>query len=179
MANPMDTQTNTCRSMEAKLPALLADLLLDPAAVPAPAQQHMDTCPACRSLVDRELASHQHTLQLLDSWDAPELSPYFHSRMYALLREEQQRPRANLLERMRSWLLLSNLHMKPMAGAAALGLLLAIGGGAYLDLTQNQPAPLPQASATIRDLQSLDENAQVFQQMNQLDAGDNDNGHSL
>ncbi len=179
MANPMDTQTNTCRSIEAKLPALLPDLLLDPAAVPAPARQHLDTCPACRTLVDRELAAHQSTFQLLDSWDAPELTPYFHSRMSALLREEQQRSRPNLVERMRSWFLLTNLNMKPMAGAAALGLLLAIGGGAYLDLTQNQPAPLPQASATIRDLQSLDENAQVFQQMNQLDAGDNDSGNSL
>lgn len=179
MANPMATQSNTCRSIEAKLPALLPDLILDPAAVPAPAQQHLATCPACRTLVDRELTAHQATLQLLDSWDAPELSPYFASRMSALLREEQQRPPANLVERMRSWLLLSNLHMKSMAGAAALGLLLAIGGGAYIDLTQNQPAPVPQASATIRDLQSLDENAQVFQQMNQLDAGDKDSGNSL
>jgi hypothetical protein len=70
--------------------------------------------------------------------------------------------------------------MKPMAGAAALGLLLAIGGGAYVDLIQNQPVPaVPQASATVRDLQSLDDNAQVFQQMNSLDAGDNDGGNSL
>jgi len=174
----MDTRTNTCRSIEAKLPALLPDLLLDPAAVPAPARQHLDTCPACRTLVERELAPHRSTLQLLDSWDAPEVSPYFHSRMSALLREEQQRPRASLVERMRSWLLLTNLHMKPMAGAAALGLLLAIGGGAYIDLTQ-QPAPAPQASATVRDLQSLDENAQVFQQMTSLDAGDNDSGNNL
>ncbi len=175
----MDSQTNTCRLIEAKLPALLPDLLLDPAAVPASARQHLDTCPACRTLVDQELVAHRSTSQLLDSWQAPELSPYFHSRMSALLREEQQRPRANLVERMHNWFLLSNLHMKPMAGAAALGLLLAIGGGAYLDLTQDQPAPVPQASAIVRDLQSLDENAQVFQQMNQLDAADNDGGNSL
>jgi hypothetical protein len=134
----------------------------------------MESCPSCRAVVDRELASHRATMALLEHWDAPEVSPYFASRMTALLREEQQRPRAGLVERMRSWLLLTNLHMKPMAGAAALGLLLAIGGGAYIDLTQNQPAP--QASATVRDLQSLDDNAQVFQQMNSLDAGDSDSG---
>jgi hypothetical protein len=118
-------------------------------------------------------------MRLLEDWSAPEVTPYFESRMAALLREEQQRPRAGVIERVRSWMLLTNLHMKPMAGVAALGLLLAIGGGAYVDLTQSQPAPVPQASATVRDLQSLDDNAQIFQQMNSLDAGDSDSGNSL
>lgn len=169
-----------CRTIEAKLPALLPDLLLDPAAVPASTRQHVDGCAACRATIDRELAAHRSTIELLDHWGAPELSPYFSSRMTALLREEQARPRAGMWERLRSWVLLSNLHMKPMAGAAALGVLLAIGGGAYLDLNQSQPTPpIPQASATVRDLQSLDENAQVFQQMSSLDAGDGDSGSSL
>jgi hypothetical protein len=163
----------------AKLPELLPDLLLDPAAVPLAARQHVEACTECRAAVDRELGAHGETMQLLDTWEAPEVSPYFHSRMTALLREEQAKPRtgfAGLKERMHSWLLLSNFSMKPMAGAAALGLLLALGGGAYLDLNQSHVAPVPQASATIRDLQSLDENAQVFQQMSSLDAGDNDAG---
>jgi predicted anti-sigma-YlaC factor YlaD len=176
----MKNGIKACKAMEAKLPALLPDLLLDPAAVPASVEQHMAGCEECRTVVDLELAAHRATFELLDSWEAPEMSPYFGSRMSALLREEQQSPRAGVVERVRSWLLLSNLHMKPMAGAAALGLLLAIGGGAYLDLSQSQPAaPVPQASATVRDLQSLDDNAQVFQQMSSLDAGDNDGGNSL
>jgi len=176
----MNKELTACKTIEAKLPTLLPDLLLDPAAVPASVQQHMAGCQGCRAVVDRELAAHRATFELLESWQAPEISPYFGSRMSALLREEQQSPRASLVERLRAWLLLSNLHMKPMAGAAALGLLLAIGGGAYVDLIQNQPVPaVPQASATVRDLQSLDDNAQVFQQMNSLDAGDNDGGNSL
>jgi predicted anti-sigma-YlaC factor YlaD len=170
-----------CKAIEAKLPTLLPDLLLDPAAVPASVQQHMASCKECRTVVDQELAAHRATFELLESWAAPEVSPYFGSRMSALLREAQQSPRTSLVERLRSWMLLSNLHIKPMAGAAALGLLLAIGGGAYVDLTQNQPtpAPVPQASATVRDLQSLNDNAQVFQQMSSLDSGDNDGGNSL
>ncbi len=179
----MDTRMKTCRTIEANLPALLPDLLLDPASVAGSTQQHLQACAGCRAVVDRELRAHRSTIELLGDWAAPEVSPYFHSRMTALLREEQARPRASLLERMRSWLLLTNLHMKPVAGVAALGVLLAIGGGAYLDLSQNQPAPAPQASAIVRDLQSLDENAQVFQQMSTLDAGDDagsgDAGSSL
>jgi hypothetical protein len=182
MASQSDRQYD-CRTMMAQLPELLPDLVLDPAAVPFAATRHLEDCSGCRAAVDRELGAHVETMQLLDQWKAPEVSPYFHSRMTALLREEQARPRtgwASWRERAQSWFLLSNLHVKPAAGVAALGLLLAIGGGAYLDLNQNQMgqnqmgqvAPAPQASATVRDLQSLDENAQVFQQMNSLDAGD-------
>jgi hypothetical protein len=177
--NSQTKMTRDCRSIEATLPELLADLLLDPAAVPASATEHMAGCADCQALIGHEMEAHQATMRLLDGWQAPAVSPYFDSRMTALLREEQGRRRSTLVERMRSWVLLSNLHMKPLAGAAALGVLLAIGGGTYLDLTQNQPAPVPQASATVRDLQSLDENAQVFQQMSSLDSGDNDSGNSL
>ena len=190
----MNTQTKEvttmdCRTMKTNLPTLLPDLLLDPAAVPAAARQHIDTCAECRQTIDRELGGHTATLHLLDHWQAPPVSPYFHSRMGALLREEQARPPAGIFARMRSWLLLTDLHMKPVAGAAALGVLLAVGGGAYLDLShsinqQGQQAyvtPAPQASATVRDLQSLDENAQVFQEMSSLDSNDDDssNGSSL
>ena len=179
MMNTLTAQIGLCKEVAAKLPSLLPNLLLDPAAVPDAARLHMGACPTCRAMVDRELEGHRATMQLLEHWDAPEVSPYFSSRMTALLREEQQRPPAGVLERLRCWLLVSNLNVKPMAGAAALGVLLAIGGGAYLDLTQNQPAPVPQASATVRDLQSLDDNAQIFQQMSSLDAGDGDSGNSL
>ncbi len=172
----MKNKAMDCRTLEAKLPTLLPDMLLDPEAVPRAEQQHVADCAACQQVVARELDGHQATLSLLDTWEAPEVSPYFAARMGALLREEQQRPRTGWLDRARSWLLLTNLQMKPVAGAAALGLLLAIGGGTWLDLSQRAVAPAPQASATVRDLQSLDENAQVFQQMNSLDAADGDGG---
>ncbi len=164
--------TMDCKALQAKLPALLPDLLLDPTAVPAAATRHLGECAPCRTLVDREQTAHAATLHLLDGWQAPEVSPYFAPRMAALLREEQANPRGGLLARARTWFMLTDLQMKPMVSAAALGLLLAVGGGAYLDLSQQAPAPAPASSATVRDLQSLDENAQVFQQMNSLDAGD-------
>ncbi|WP_124847404.1 hypothetical protein [Acidipila sp. EB88] len=159
-----------CPSVVAAMP----DLLFDPAAVPAPVRAHLDTCVSCSA----ELGSLQQTMQLLDTWEAPEPSPYWNARMGALLREEQARPArgwAGFRERFVTRLLLSNRALRPAAGVAALGLVLAVGGGTWLDLasqTSNRPAQGVQASNTVRDLQSLNENAQVFQQLSALDEPD-------
>ena len=59
-----------------------------------------------------------------------------------------------------------------------MALIVAVGGGTYAGFGGfSKPAPVQTtASPVIKDLQSLDENAQVFQQLNsmdQQDAGDN------
>ena len=159
---PMKTETMNCR----KTKALLPDLLFETAPATAPVQAHLDSCADCSA----ELKSMQQTMAILDDWHAPEPSAYFNARMEAKLREEQRHAPHSLLARLRDWMLLSNLHMKPLAGGA-LALAIVIGGGTYFETTQTA-APQPQASATVRDLQSLDENAQVFQQMNTLDQTD-------
>ena len=48
-------------------------------------QQHLNGCAACSA----ELASMKQTMSLLDEWKAPEPSPFFDTRMQALLREEK------------------------------------------------------------------------------------------
>jgi hypothetical protein len=56
---------------------------------------------------------------------------------------------------------------------AALGLLLAVCGATWVNLEMQQPASSPiQASNTVRDLQSLNQNAQVFQELSSLDGPD-------
>lgn len=151
--------------------AIMPDLLFDPGTVPAEAKAHVEACAACRE----ELQSLQHTMTLLDTWEAPEPSPFWTARMGAMLREEQARPArgwAGFKEQIRTRLWLSNHSLKPVAGVAALSLILAIGGGTWLDVA-NQPIATPsQASNTVRDLQSLNENAQVFQQLSALDSPD-------
>ncbi len=158
-----------CKAAEIAMP----DLLLDPAAAPAAARAHVDSCAACQG----ELASMQETMQLLGSWEAPEPSPFWTVRMGALLREEQAQPRrgwAGMVERLRTQLWVANRSLKPALGAAALGLALAVGGGTWFNLSSPTPAAAPtQASNTVRDLQSLDENAQVFQQLSALDGPEN------
>lgn len=157
-----------CRNVKAKLP----DLLLDPESVSAEVRSHVDGCAEC----NRELREVRAAMAALDGWEAPGVSPYFDSRMAAMLREEQQAHPASLLERMRSRLLFGeSMHLRPLA-AAALALLIAAGGGLYAGFESHPAQPVQSSSPVIRDLQSLDENAQVFQQLNamdQQDTGDN------
>ena len=73
-------QTNTnCKMVN----ETLADLLLDSHAVTAQVQAHVAECDDCQS----ELAKLQATMQLLDTWEAPEPSPYFLTRLGARMRE--------------------------------------------------------------------------------------------
>ena len=154
-----------CKAFAGAMP----DLLFDPARASAAAQAHLAACLACQ----RELSQLQRTMQALEGWHTPEPSPFWNARMGARLREEQAAPArgwSGFSEKLRTRLWLSNHKLNP-AGVAAFGLLLAIGGGTWLNLA-TQPAPSAQASNTVRDLQSLNENAQVFQELSALDAPD-------
>lgn len=166
-----------CRKVKANLP----DLLLAPKSVSAEVRAHVDGCADCA----KELKELEATMALMDAWSAPEVSPYFDTRMAGLLREAQETPPAGWLERMRARFLFGNhMAMRPLA-AAALALIVAVGGGTYAGFVGfQQKPPQVQASPVIKDLQSLDDNAQVFQQLNsmdqQQDASDNGGaGNSL
>ena len=109
---------------------------------------------------------------LLDEWQAPELSPWFDGRMMARFREEQQRAPESWFSRVRDRFLFGNtVSMKPVL-AGAMALLLVAGGGGYLQLQHSQRAMPVQASATVQDLQLLDNNDQAIQGMDQLLDGD-------
>jgi anti-sigma factor RsiW len=151
-----------CRNIKSKMP----DLLLDPKSVPEDVRAHVAGCAECA----QELRELQATMAAMDAWAAPEVTPYFDGRMAALLREEQQNPPAGWLERLRTRLMFGEkLSLRPVA-AAALARVVAVGGGMYGVLTDHAaPTPAQQQSQVIRDLQSLDENAQVFQQLNSMD----------
>ena len=120
-----------------------------------------------------ELTEMEATFKLLDQWQAPEPSAFFDAKLYARLRVEQATAPASFFERAKAWLLYSsNLHMRQLA-AGALATVLAVGGGTFA-LLDHQAVPPAQTSATVRDLQSYDGNAQLFQQLSALD-GDEDN----
>jgi len=159
-----------------KVKANLADLLLDPESVSVDVRDHLKECAACH----QELQSLQATMSLMDEWHAPEPSSYFDSKLAVRLREEQRAEPAGVLERMRARILFgSNVHLRPIA-AGALALLIIIGGGTYADLMTSSHSGTPaKISATVQDLQSIDDNAQVFQQLNSLDQDDqSDSGSS-
>jgi hypothetical protein len=148
----------------------LAASVFESRPLPDEARKHIAECGACAA----ELAGMESTWKLLDEWQAPEPSTFFDAKLYARLRAEQTTAPASFFERAKAWLLYSsNLQMRQLA-AGALATVLVIGGGTFA-LLDHQPAPVAQTSATVRDLQSYDGNAQLFQQLNALD-GDEDSG---
>ena len=136
----MDTMTNNCTGMNEKR----ADLLFDPASqVPAKVQAHVAECDNCKA----ELAELKTTMALLGEWKAPEASPYFMTRFEARMREEREAGAYRLAgapryARMRAGFAYGPVgHMRPL-GAMALTVMLLIGGGTYLGVTDwNHPVP--------------------------------------
>ncbi len=75
-----------CKTCKAALP----NLLLEPAAPGnAAARAHIAACAVCA----QQFASLQATLTLLDTWQAPAVSPYFDQKLAVRLRELQSAPR--------------------------------------------------------------------------------------
>jgi hypothetical protein len=168
---PKERVKNNCTGMESRL----ADLLLDPDAAPAKVQAHVDHCGRCRG----ELAELRATMALLDTWEGPEPSPYFLSRLDARMREEREAAPADWpaswVARLRARLTYGPaMHVRPLA-AMALTVVLLLGGGTYLGITDwDQPAAPPEA-AVVHDLQTLDNNAQLLDQLEAMSSS-NENG---
>ena len=169
----MDKSKMNCTGMDEKL----ADMLFDPKAAPAKVQTHVAECEHCQA----ELAELKATMAMLDSWEAPEPSPYFLSKLDARMREEREAAPAGWfagrIARMRAVFAYgSGNHTRPLA-AMALTLLLFIGGGAYLSVADlNHPAQPTSTTdtAVVHDLQMLDNNAQLLDQLESI--SDNNGG---
>ncbi len=148
----------------------LAGVLLDPGPASAKVQAHVAQCERCQG----ELEELKATMQMLDAWKAPAPSPYFLTRLGARMREEREAPAAGWLAgtiaRLRATLAYGpGLHARPLA-AVALTVMLLVGGGTYLSVTDimQPPQPAAQNAAVVHDLQTLDSNAQVLDQMEAL-----------
>jgi anti-sigma factor RsiW len=156
----MKRMKNNCDGMEAKL----ANLLLDPAAAPAEVEEHVAGCEHCR----REFDELRATMSLLDTWKGPEPSQYFMTRMQARLKEERAAEPAGWFARLRSGFVYGPAtHVRPLA-AMALTVMLLVGGGAYLGITDwDHPQAAP-AQAVVQDLQTMSSNAQLLDQLEDI-----------
>jgi hypothetical protein len=165
----METMKKSCSGMETKL----AEMLLDPERVPAKVLAHVDECAGCRE----ELAELRATMELMDGWEAPEPSPYFLTRLDARMREERATAPASWLERLRARISYGpSMHVRPLA-AMALTIVLLVGGGAYLDVTNWDPsATPPPQTAVVHDLQTMDSNAQLLDQLETMSTTNSENG---
>jgi hypothetical protein len=156
----MERFTMICRDCQSALP----DLLLDPAAPSnATAREHMLSCADCR----QEFESLQATMSLLDTWEAPDPSPYFDQKLAVLLREEQAKAPAGWLESLRARLMFNTGRQFRPALAGALALVLLLGGGTFANIAGVHLGKA-EASAAVTDLQVLDKNDQALQTMDLL-----------
>jgi hypothetical protein len=155
----MESTMNKCTGMETKL----ADMLLDPDSAPAKVKTHVAECDGCR----KDLEELRATMALLDTWTAPEPNPYFLTRLEARMREEREAPSAGWLARLRARFAYGpSMHARPLA-AMSLTVMLLLGGGTYLGVTNwvQPPAPQGENAAVVHDLQTLDNNAQLLDQL--------------
>jgi hypothetical protein len=144
--------------------SVFLDLLLEPGApANAAARSHIESCAECK----QEFKSLEATFALLDTWKAPEPSPYFDQKLAVRLREEQALAPAGWFERLKSRLLFNTGRQFRPALAGALALVLVVGGGTFADVS-GFLHPKSQISATVEDLQILDKNDQALQTMDQL-----------
>jgi len=162
-----------CTGMDERL----AEMLLDSGAAPEAVRKHVEECDRC----SRELNELRATMALLDAWEAPEPNPYFLSRLDARMREVRStEPTGWLAEwftRLRAgYAYGSGTHVRPVA-ALALTVVLLVGGGAYLGITDwDQPQAGAGQAAVVHDLQTLDSNAQLLDQLEALTNNNNENG---
>ena len=141
----------------------IKDLMLDVAAGAGEASPelnaHLHGCTACTD----KLADMRKTMALLDEWQAPELSPYFDTKLMARVREERAKPEKA------AWL--SWFRLPALAGALALVLMVA-GGIHWFPQIAPPPsiaqAPAPPGSA-VGDLQALDKNEDLYANFDLLD----------
>lgn len=165
----MERNNNICAGMESKL----AEMLLDPEMAPVDVKAHVEACEGCH----RELEELRATMSAMDAWEAPEPNPYFMTRFEARLREEKARP-AGWLERLRTRMMLRpQMHVKPLA-ALSMTIVLFLGGGAYLQEYWRTATVNPPQTAVVHDLQTLDNNAQLLDQMDQISGDTGDEGQS-
>ena len=113
---------------------------------------------------------------MMDAWGAPEPSPYFFTRLNARMREERDAAPAGWLARLKS-ALAANAR-RPLA-AMSLTAVLLVGGGAYLSVSNLMvpPEPQPNEAAVVNDLQTLQNNAQVLDTLENLTSGNDANGY--
>lgn len=151
-----------CNDVNAKL----ADLLLAPDEMKAEVRSlldgHVSGCEDCRTQIEELRA----TMALLDAWEVPEPNQYFLTRFNARLDEERAAAPASWYERVKARLVYgSRLTLRPVA-AMAMTVAVLLGGGAYLGLDQWEMTKVPPVqAAVVQDLQTMDNNAQLLDQL--------------
>jgi hypothetical protein len=142
-----------------KIREQMFDLMTAEAPLASEVQMHLDGCRVCTA----ELASMKQTMSLMDEWEAPEPSPFFDTRLQALLREEKAKAAEKKVS-IFDWI------RKPVLAAAA-AVALVVGAGVYgaLQLKPKHQDQVIASDPAIHDLQTLDKDQDVINNFAALD----------
>jgi predicted anti-sigma-YlaC factor YlaD len=116
---------------------------------------HLASCNTCAE----KLKAMRATMALLDEWQTPEPSPYFDVRLQARLREEIAKPQQV------SWM---RWFRRPVL-AAALTIVLGVGIGLFVARTPDNPPAPPAPGSAVSDLQTLENNHEMYADFDLLD----------
>ncbi len=140
----------------------MPDMALGMAAASTEAGEHLRSCNNCAAKLDEM----RKTMALLDEWQAPEVSPYFDTRLQARLREEKAKAAA--APGFMLWI------RKPVLALVATVLLVAGVTWFRGDFGREQVAEGPtyvqaQPGTPVGDLQALDKNHDMLSDFDVLD----------
>ena len=157
-----------CNEISELLPELAAGMDTSmPEAEQLEVKKHIASCEACAT----HLGDLQKTMALLDEWQAPEPSPYFDTRMQALLREEMARPHAAWFSWLHRPVWATSLAAVLFVGALTLG----VSNKSYFYQieaikTEAPSLGLPVEPGTaVGDLQALEKNDELYADFDVLD----------
>ncbi len=127
---------------------------------------HMASCSAC----EQEFESIRSTMNVLDTWTAPEPSQYFDVRLRARLREAKEQEQHGAVARWLEKIGVGRLSWKPLT-AAAFTMIMAVAGGMYVVSGTSHSVSKEHAKleCPVVDLQALDQNQQVLSALQDLD----------
>ncbi len=152
----------------AKMQELMPEVALGSETVSPEMKSHLEACGKCAETLE----SMRATMALLDEWKAPETSPYFDTRMQALLREEKQKAPASVFAGTMAW------FRKPVFGIASVAVL-AFGaafltGDHFPGKVPNAPQAKVAQGTAVADLEFLDKSSDLLQDFDTLDSSPDD-----
>ncbi len=155
-----------CKEIHELLPDLAAGMEVATPEI----EKHIASCAACSA----QLHDFQKTMALLDEWQAPEPSPYFDTRLQALLREEATRQPIAWYRRWTHGVFIRPAWTMSVAAVFFMAALVA-GNRSYItqtDAIATRPPSLGlpvQPGTALGDLQALETNDDLYADFDVLD----------
>jgi anti-sigma factor RsiW len=156
-----------------KMQELMPDVAMGAETPSLEMKSHLEACGKCAETLE----SMRATMALLDEWNVPEPSPYFDTKMQALLREEKEKAPTGVFASGLAW------FRRPVFGIASVAVLAFgvafVNGDRFPTLrSQTNQQSSVQRGTAVADLEALDKNSDMLQDFDSLDSSPDDDNSS-